>query len=153
MTPAAPHGVTAQAGLGGEERFAFRDQRGVFAFFGILFLAPRIQGWARRNLGILIGETVFVLFESAESGELGLGRTGDGRFRRNVAGRELLGFEPFVEFFGREGDDPETHHGVGITAIFGALAPEIARLVGLHPEVVRTVRDHVDFTGKLGDPE
>ena len=42
---------------------------------------------------------------------------------------------------------------MGFAAVFGALAPEVTRLVGLQPEVVAAVWHHVDLTGEFRHPE
>jgi hypothetical protein len=61
--------------------------------------------------------------------------------------------QPFGKVFFVERNHAETHDGVILAAEFRALAPEIAGFVGLQPDVVSAVGDHVDLAGEFWHPE
>ena len=95
-----------------------------------------------------------VLLERAERGKLDLGRVfGRDPRRSHVAGRGGLLSQPVVEIFRPEGDYTETHDRMGVAAELRALAPVIAGLVGLEPEVVGAIRDHIHFAGEFWNPK
>jgi hypothetical protein len=60
---------------------------------------------------------------------------------------------PNFKLIGGDGNDGEIHIGMLNPAQFGALAPEVPRLVGLKPHGVGLAGHDIRFAGQAGYPE
>ncbi len=147
----ASNGVAGDAVFLLKECAALSDQMGVFVLGGKLLLFPVVE---RGNIGVGIPFRGVAVFVALEGGELCHGCILIVSFIDfDGAGRSFFAGDPSGEVLFVQSNDAEAHDSVGFAAIFGALSPEVAGLVGLQPEVVAAVGDHVDLASEFGHPE